>query len=132
MSFQGVELESAVNEITGICRKFRSSVESFYDNEALREGCIRAVDRDGQYRCMPLMSVSAAVMELPALIHRIYSPEENGKIMAQIKKEAKRSPERLCVTTLKHIEAAAPNVEEIQESNIFELADYRHKLRSVN
>lgn len=90
MGAKGRPLDFVADEVQDMAAKFRSSVESFYDSKALQDGCIQAQDRDGRIKCFPLITVSAALLELPPQMHRIYSPEEIGNQMAKMKKAAKR------------------------------------------
>ena len=84
--------------------KFRVNVESFYDLEAIEKSCIEVRDRDGRYKSFPIMTVSAAILELPANFNRIYSTEEIGNIMAELKKDAKHSADNIRVSSLIHFE----------------------------
>jgi diguanylate cyclase (GGDEF)-like protein len=90
--FMGVMGQSAAGmelEVRTTAQKFRENVESFYDADAINDGCIKARDRDGQVKCFPLITVSAALLELPAFSYRFYSPEEISNTMADMKKKSK-------------------------------------------
>lgn len=102
MGFKDVDLDDVDEEVRGIAGQFRSSVESFYQKSAVDAQCITARDRDGRMRSFPLMTVSSAILELPAQVNRIYSPEEIGTFIANMKKEAKQSPEKRAVASLVH------------------------------
>lgn len=110
MGVKGVPLDVLVREVRAMAETFRSNVESFYDAEAIRNGCILGRDREGQECCFPLITVSAALLELPERVHCIYSPEEIGSRMADMKKRAKRSADKLCTASLRHFggRAAVP------------------------
>lgn len=101
---ENVELGAIVEEIALLRTRFASQVQSFYDQEAMRNGCIVGVDRDGQHRCFPLMSISSAILELPAPCKGRYSPEEVGKTMAEMKKKAKNSSDGMCVSVMGDME----------------------------
>ena len=103
MGVKGVSLDVVVGEIQQIAGKFCSSVESFYDPATIRRGYLEGVDRNGHDCVFPLMSISSAVLELPPDREQIYSPEEIGRVMAEMKKKAKRSPEKLYRSTLKDL-----------------------------
>lgn len=77
-------------------------MESFYQKEAVDQGCIQARNREGDIQCFPLMTVSSVILELPEQIHRICSPEEIGALIARMKKAAKQSVEKLSVASLAH------------------------------
>ena len=104
MGIRNGSLERVTAEVVDMAEQFRSSVESFYRKSAVATGCIRAKDRYGSLRCFPLMTISSAILELPARVNRIYSPEEIGTFIAHMKKEAKRSPDKLSVASLVHFE----------------------------
>ena len=100
MGSKGAPIEEVLKEIDQIREKFISSVVSFYDTETIRRGWLKAVDRDGENRCFPLMSISTAVLELPAYRSQTYTPEEIGRIMAEMKKQAKRTENKLWVSAI--------------------------------
>jgi GGDEF domain-containing protein len=104
MGIKGQTREAARTTVRRLAEKFRSNVESFYDNEDRARGYIEAKDRNGNHRRFPLITVSSAVLYLPENIHRIYSPEEIGKRIAYMKKEAKNAPDKIAEATLKHFE----------------------------
>lgn len=104
MGIKGQSLDAVVAEIHTIGRRFQTNVESFYPKEAVERGCIEAKDRDGREQRFPLMTVSSAVLELPAQMHRIYSPEEIGELIAEMKKAAKQSPDKLSAASLNHFD----------------------------
>ena len=87
------EVEALVGDLV---ERFRVDVESFYDEDARRAGCIVARDRHGEERCMPLLSVSAALVELPAG-HDLCSGDELAELIAHLKKQAKVSPTKIAV-----------------------------------
>jgi diguanylate cyclase (GGDEF)-like protein len=102
MGTKGIALDSLADEVKVMAETFRTNVESFYDAKAIKNGCIRSLGRDGEEKCFPLITVSSVLIELPAKMHRIITTEELGNIMADMKKEAKRSPEKQCVRSLDH------------------------------
>jgi diguanylate cyclase (GGDEF)-like protein len=102
MGIKGLDLADVVDEVRVIARQFKTHVESFYQKDAVEKGCIQAKNRSGQLECFPLMTVSSAILELPAHMHRIYSPEEIGALIAKMKKEAKQSPDKRSVASLAH------------------------------
>jgi diguanylate cyclase (GGDEF)-like protein len=90
------------DEVAEIIETFRRDVESFYDPDAIGKGFILAKDREGRMRRFPLITVSAAVLILPAGVNRIYSPEEVGNLIAAAKQEAKGSADKMCFRSLKY------------------------------
>jgi EAL domain-containing protein (putative c-di-GMP-specific phosphodiesterase class I)/GGDEF domain-containing protein len=105
MGVKGVPLADVETEIRTIARQFSTNVESFYRKEAVDQGCIQARNRDGEMKCFPLMTVSSVILELPEKMHRIYSPEEIGGLIARMKKAAKQSPDKLSVASLMHFKS---------------------------
>jgi diguanylate cyclase (GGDEF)-like protein len=105
MGIQGIPLAEVEGEIRTIAEQFKTNVESFYARDAVERGCIQARNRDGRIQCFPLMTVSSVVLGLPEQVHRIYSPEEIGGLIAKMKKQAKQSTEKLAVASLTHFAA---------------------------
>jgi len=91
--------DQAVDLVKSIVQAFEADVESFYDEETRRRGYIIAKDREGVERRMPLLSASAAVVELPRY-HDVRSADEIAGLIAQLKKAAKAAPEKIASTCL--------------------------------
>ena len=89
---QGAEL---LAEIRCLARTFKKDAESFYDKDAMEKGYILARDRGGEPARIPLITVSAAVLELPPSPDRECSIETAGNIIARLKKQAKASGDGL-------------------------------------
>ena len=100
VGFTGWHLEQAISQVRKLQRKFATDVQSFYDPDDRRQGCICSEDRDGVRRCFPLLTVSAIVLELHPGRRRIHNLGEIGKALAEGKKRAKNSPERLSMVTI--------------------------------
>jgi hypothetical protein len=77
-------------------------VTSYYEPEAIENGCILAKDREGRKVCFPLLTVSAVILELQAPRSYVFSVEEIGKKMADKKKSAKTSADKICVVRVTH------------------------------
>lgn len=73
---------------------FRDNIESFYDVETRAQGFIVAVGRDGLLAQFPLLSCSAAVVQVPSG-PREASLDHLVSVIADIKKAAKASPNHL-------------------------------------
>ncbi len=86
--------DQAVDLITSMVRTFERDVESFYDEETRRRGYIFAKDREGVERKLPLLSASAAVVELPRG-HGVRSADEISGLIATLKKAAKTAPDKI-------------------------------------
>lgn len=100
MGMANLPLEKAIRHIEEIARQFTSDVESFYDPETIRRGCIAAKDRNGTLQAFPLLTVSAAVVFLPADRDRVYSTEEISKLLTRGKKSAKARADKIAVVRL--------------------------------
>ena len=97
--FRGCAFDHCVAVVDDLIQRFRSDVESLYEDEVRREGHVMAVDRHGTTRRFPLLSASAAILQLPA--HRPgASTDDVGTVIADLKKEAKESPSRTCAASL--------------------------------
>ncbi len=80
---------------------FKHDVEIFYDRQAREYGAIVAKDREGRVRTFSMMTVSAAVVMLPRCYHRC-SLDDLMRLIAELKKEAKASPDGLCYASHVH------------------------------
>jgi diguanylate cyclase (GGDEF)-like protein len=78
---------------------FTQEAASLYDDEARSQGFIVATDRLGEQRQFPLLSVSAALVNLPAPRGALTADELSRRIAA-LKHDAKQSADRICAATL--------------------------------
>jgi diguanylate cyclase (GGDEF)-like protein len=97
MGVKSMELKKVYSKVQKLVKRFENDVSSFYDSEAIEKRCILAKDREGRKVCYPLLTVSAVILELPAPRSYVYSVEEIGKKMADRKKTAKNSADKICV-----------------------------------
>lgn len=97
--FRGQDYDEAMGTIAGLVETFRRDVESFYDDETRAAGHITGQDRVGNVVRFPLMSVSAAVVHLPAG-RPVHTVDEISQLIAGLKKEAKKSPDRVAAGAL--------------------------------
>ncbi|MEW5726899.1 MAG: bifunctional diguanylate cyclase/phosphodiesterase [Pseudomonadota bacterium] len=97
--FRGMEFDDALRLCRDMVDSFRRDVESFYDDDTRRTGFIAGQDRLGNAVRFPLMTVSAAVVQLPPG-RPVHTVDEVSELIAHLKKEAKKSPERVCAGTL--------------------------------
>lgn len=94
VGFRNVDAGAAVDEIREAVAKFAHDVESLYPSEDRHNGFIKGVSRSGQIQTFPLLSISGAVLhkeeqrKLPGL-------DNLGALIAEAKKAAKNSPERI-------------------------------------
>ncbi len=92
--------EEMFDEFCTLVRKliyqFGEDVREFYNAEDRERGCIVAQDREGLTREFKLLSISAVIVYKEAN-SSIHSAEQLQKIFAVEKKNAKHSPEHLCI-----------------------------------
>jgi diguanylate cyclase (GGDEF)-like protein len=95
-AFRNIPFSTAETMVRHAIDRFRHDVESFYDEDARRAGCIMAKTRDGDVRRLPLLSASAAMVLIPAG-QALASLDELSTLIAELKKEAKAAPNKLAV-----------------------------------
>lgn len=93
--FQGMAFEEVARLCHHLVGAFARDVESFYDDDSRRAGGIVGQDRLGNTVKFPLMTVSAALVDLPAG-HKPRSIDEISHLIADLKKSAKASSDRIC------------------------------------
>ncbi len=91
MGISGGQIQVVEEEMAALARTFRRNAESFYDRAAVEKGYITALDRDGEQRQIPLITVSVAILELPGGVPRACSIEDASNLIARLKKQAKGS-----------------------------------------
>jgi hypothetical protein len=94
VGFKGYPHDQVVSQVSELVHRFQLDVESFYDEAARQRRYIVARDRDGVERRLPLLSASAAIVELPRG-HQARSEDEIAGLIAVLKKTAKQSPDRI-------------------------------------
>lgn len=92
--------EPVVAEVAALAERFKTDAESFYDPETARQGYLKARDRDGSLGKIPLISVSAAILELPLNAPRDCSIGGAANMIAALKKQAKKSKEKIAVAAI--------------------------------
>ncbi len=85
---RGVSSELVTDQVEHLLDKFRLDVQSLYDAEDRQRGSIRALDRYGQERDMPLIRCSAALLRVEPG-HDFGGVEELSRIIAEAKHRAK-------------------------------------------
>lgn len=98
VSLSNVPFTHAVTQVMETLERFRADAESFYEPAVRERGYITAKDRFGELRQFPLLSCSAAVVEIPAGDHTV-TIDAVGAAIAELKKAAKQAPSRLCSFT---------------------------------
>jgi len=97
--FENCDFKSAYEQISRMMQTFRNDMEAFYDTPDRERNSILARDREGHLRNYPLLTISAAIVELPAQAPRP-SLEEVSSMIARIKKNAKASDSRICAASV--------------------------------
>jgi diguanylate cyclase (GGDEF)-like protein len=97
--FRRTDFDEALRVSANLCAAFSRDVESFYDDETRRLGHIVGQDRVGNIVRFPLMTVSAAIVHLPVGRH-VFSVDDVSQLIAELKKEAKKSPDRVASAAL--------------------------------
>lgn len=93
------DLFSVHDRIRAMVDKFSNDVLSLYNPDDREKGYIETIDRDGNEKKFPLLTVSAAILNIPDKRRRI-TLEEIGAIIAKLKKEAKLSPDKIVISTV--------------------------------
>ncbi|MCA1908712.1 MAG: diguanylate cyclase, partial [Magnetospirillum sp.] len=97
--FRRMGFEESLRVASDLCTAFARDVESFYDDETRRQGHIVGQDRVGNIVRFPLMTVSAAIVHLPAG-RPLFSVDDVSQLIAELKKSAKKSPNRVASASL--------------------------------
>jgi diguanylate cyclase (GGDEF)-like protein len=99
VGISGGEWEEIIERVRGINQSFSERVESFYSPKERKRGYIFAHGRDGKRRKTPLLRVSAAILCVQPGTSGI-SIDEFSRIIADLKSQAKNSPEHLSTLCL--------------------------------
>ena len=89
-------IEYVYNTTKMIIQNFTSNILSFFDDEARSKGYYIGINRKGEKENFPLLSISAAIIEIPDNTHNI-NEDTISKILANLKKVAKTSEEKAIV-----------------------------------
>lgn len=98
-----VSLEWVVELAKELTEQFRVDAESFYDAESRENGYVITEDRNGEKQRFPLITVSAAILELPASLLPVTNAEDIGNAIAALKKRAKNAPDNICIENIQNI-----------------------------
>ncbi len=90
---------NAFDKIKGVIAQFAEQAAELYTQDEREKGCITSVDREGKLKLFPLLTVSAAVLNVP-IGARIYSMEDIGAILADVKKSAKHAETHMAWVSL--------------------------------
>jgi len=100
IGFQNMTQADAVAAVQPLLARFATNVESLYDAEARERRCIQARDREGNSKTFPLLTASAVLVELPPG-HEEVTIDAISTLLAAKKKDAKASPSKLVITSLR-------------------------------
>ncbi len=78
---------------------FAVQAAELYSSDERDRRCITSTDRDGNARCVPLLTVSAAVLVIPGG-GRNFSMDDISLMLADAKRHAKHSEGKISITTL--------------------------------
>lgn len=90
---------NAIDTVKAILRRFSLNAKDLYTAEDSAKGYIEVIDRNERLSSFPLLTVSAAVVLMPAG-KRSCGAENLGHILANIKKQAKNSAEKIAFASL--------------------------------
>jgi EAL domain-containing protein (putative c-di-GMP-specific phosphodiesterase class I)/GGDEF domain-containing protein len=90
------EISQIHGKIKYIIDKFRDDALSLHDQQDRANGYILSTDREGNEKRFPLLTVSAAILNIPAE-ERNMSLEEIGVLLAHLKKMAKYSTNKIAL-----------------------------------
>jgi diguanylate cyclase (GGDEF)-like protein len=99
VGFKNLRFEEA-HELTAMAiQEFTEGVKPYYDEVDRAHGYIESKDRDGKLRQFPLLTVSAAMLEIPK--HRNpLTMDEISAVLAEMKKSAKGTQGGICGSTV--------------------------------
>ena len=101
------DVEGPAEMVRKLIDTFTQEAASLYDEESRRQGYIVASDRLGEQRRFPLLSISAAVVDLPVGRGEI-TADELSRFIADLKSEAKKNGGRIAVASFAGYREAAP------------------------
>jgi diguanylate cyclase (GGDEF)-like protein len=92
------EADKVYPEIVELIRRFNRDVESFYDESSIKKGYIVSWESDGKMRTVPLVTVSAVMLDFPNNRSRICSTGELASMVEKLRPEAKKNMNKIhCV-----------------------------------
>ena len=96
---RGQPFATVEREVCLLLEDFRGQIASFYDAETREKGCIVGIDREGRQRSFPLMTISAALLQLPPHGTTI-SFDDVAPLIMELKRSAKGSDLHYCAAAL--------------------------------
>ncbi len=98
-SFRDISATVATSRVEALLASFRRDVESFYDVDSRERGYIVGRSRDGTTQHFPLLTCSAALVEIPDGV-RAVTVDDLGDAIAILKKTAKQAPHHIAMKRL--------------------------------
>jgi GGDEF domain-containing protein len=92
MGVRGELMDDLVGDIRSLRQKFQSDARSFYDAGAIARGWIERRGSEGRSERCPLLTLSAAVLELSLPPQHFYTPAKISRMMDAMLCKAKRMP----------------------------------------
>jgi diguanylate cyclase (GGDEF)-like protein len=106
LGIRGGAIDDVLVSTKQVAHQFKYDAESFYDPDARKHGYIVSTGRNGQEMQTPLITVSCVILQLPKFIGRTTTAENIGNIIAELKKEAKSSPDGFCISSISNMDRA--------------------------
>lgn len=98
IGMKDLEFAAVHSTVKELIRTFASEMWKFYDTSDRQNGFIFSRDRNEQKRKFPFMTLSAAMLSLPAN-RPPYSQENISELIAQLKTGAKMAPDKICAAS---------------------------------
>ncbi|MBB1125870.1 GGDEF domain-containing protein [Thiospirillum jenense] len=96
VGFKHLAVEQVKEAVHTLLNIFAHEVQSFYDAAARERSYIEALNRHGEMTRFPLLGCSAAILVLPQATPR-HTFDELSRIIAELKKQAKKSPDHIAI-----------------------------------
>lgn len=99
VGFKNLPFDEACELTMMAIQEFTEGVKPYYDEADRERGYIESKDRDGNPKRFPLLTVSAAMLEIPKMRVPL-TMDEISAILADMKKSAKGAQGSLCASTI--------------------------------
>ena len=91
MGIRNACTDDIIAEMTILAERFKKNAESFYDKDVIEKGFLEVKGRNGADEKIQMITVSIAMLQLPAKVKRNYSIDKLSEFIALLKKKAKIS-----------------------------------------
>jgi diguanylate cyclase (GGDEF)-like protein len=99
LCFRDADFVDAFRETLRVVAQFRADAEAFYNEDDRNRGYIHGRDRDGNPRKIPLLTCSAAMLDIPSP-RDPYDVNDISLTIARLKNAAKKSAHKICAAGL--------------------------------